>query len=84
VCSVGSTSLTDTWRVESYHSNSLSHVYPNWLVTWVDVGGGCYKVVSDHGSPLGLDGQCVGHAFMSVAYVLFLQVIYFLISYAWC
>ena len=29
------------------------------MVTWVDVGGGCYRVVSKHGSTLGLDGQCV-------------------------
>ena len=26
-------------------------------------------MVSEHGSPLGLDGWCVGHAFMSVAYM---------------
>jgi len=26
------------------------------MVTWVDVGGGCYIVVSKHGSTLGLDG----------------------------
>ena len=29
------------------------------MVTWVDVGGGCYRVVSDHGSDLRLDGWCV-------------------------
>jgi len=23
----------------------MSHVYPGWLVTWVDMGGGCYIVV---------------------------------------
>ena len=31
---------------------------PVGMVTWVDVGGGCYRVVSDHDSPLELDGQC--------------------------
>jgi len=36
------------------------------MVAWVDVGGGCYRVVSEHGSPLALDGLCVGHACMSV------------------
>jgi len=40
MCSVGSTSLTNTQGVESYHSNFSSHVYPNWSVNWVDVGGG--------------------------------------------
>ena len=29
------------------------------MVTWVDVGGGCYRVVSNHGSPLGQDGWCL-------------------------
>jgi len=42
--SVDSTSLTDTYGVESYHSNFSSHVYPSWLVTWVDVVGGHYKI----------------------------------------
>ena len=69
VCSTSSTSLTDTYGVKSYHSNFSSHVYPGWLVTSVYVGGGCYRVVSKHGSPLTLDRLCVGHAFMSVAYV---------------
>jgi len=26
------------------------------MVTWVDVGGEPYRVVSEHGPPLGLDG----------------------------
>ena len=26
------------------------------MVTWVDVGGGCYRVVLEHGSTLKLDG----------------------------
>ncbi len=26
------------------------------MVTWVDVGGGCYRLVSEHGSTLELDG----------------------------
>jgi len=29
---------------------------PFSMVTWVDVGGGCYRVVSEHGSTLRLDG----------------------------
>jgi len=29
------------------------------MVSWVDVGGGCYKVVSEPGSTLRLDRQCV-------------------------
>ena len=28
----------------------------DWL-TWVNMGGGCYRVASEHGSTLGLDGQ---------------------------
>ena len=30
-------------EVESYHSSLSSHVYLDWPVTWVDVGGGCYS-----------------------------------------
>jgi len=30
----------------------------DWL-NWVNLGGGYYKVVSEHGSPLGLDNRCV-------------------------
>lgn len=41
-------------------------------------------MVPEHGSPLGLDGLCVGHAFMLVACVLIILVLYVLISYAWC
>jgi len=37
--------------VESRHIFTLVE----WL-DWVNVGGGCYKVASDHGSPLILDG----------------------------
>jgi len=40
-------------------------------------------VVSEHGSPLGLDGRCLGHAYMSVAYILLMLVIYALVVYAW-
>ena len=49
---------------------TLRHMFTtvDWL-TWENVGGGCYKVVSEHGSTLGLDGWCVGHAFMSFAYM---------------
>lgn len=56
--------LNMTWEVESYHSNVSSHVYLDWPVTWVDVGGKFYIVVPEHGSPLTLNGWCVGHAFM--------------------
>jgi len=52
-----------------WHSGLLSHVYPSWLVAWVDVEGGYYRVVSEHGSPLRLDGLCFGHACMSVSCV---------------
>ena len=33
-------------------------------------------MVLEHGSTLGLDGQCVGHAFMLVAYVFSMLVVY--------
>jgi len=32
--------LKVTKEVESYHSSLSLHVYPNWVITWVDVGGG--------------------------------------------
>jgi len=54
------------------------------MVTWVDVGGGRYILVSKHGSPLELDGLCVGHVFMSVERVLIILVVYVLVAYAWC
>ena len=41
-------------------------------------------MVLEHGSPLGLDGQCVGHALMSVSYVFSMIVFYVLVAYAWC
>ena len=68
--------------MKSYHSNFSSHVYLDWPVTWVDLGGGCYRVVSKHGSPLRLDGLCLGHAFMSVAHVLIILMVYMLVAYA--
>ena len=39
---------------------TLHHMFTpvDWLA-WVNVGGGCYRVVSDHGSTLGLDGKNV-------------------------
>ena len=46
------------------------------MVTWVDVGRGCYRVVSEHGSTLGVDGKCVDHAFMLVSYVFSMLVVY--------
>jgi len=48
------------------------------MVTWVDVGGRCYKVVSEHGSSLLLHGLCVGHpcmSFMCVSLILALHVL---------
>lgn len=56
LCSVGSTSLTiprdlNKIVVASRHMFTLT----DWL-TWVNVGGGCYRLVSEHGSPLLLDG----------------------------
>lgn len=41
-------------------------------------------MVSEHGSPLRLDGRCVGHAFMSVVYVFLILVVHVLVSFAWC
>lgn len=38
-------------------------------------------MVSEHGSPLGLDGWCVGHAYILVAYVSFMLVVYVLVVY---
>ena len=50
--------------------------------TWVDVGGGFYRMVSKHGcAHLGL---CVDHAFMLVAYLFFMHVFHVLVSFAWC
>ena len=39
-------------------------------------------MVSYHGSPLRLDGQCFGHAYMSVTYVFLMFVVYVLVVYA--
>ena len=74
--------LKDTWDVESYHSSLSPHVYPDWAVYWVDMGGGCYRLVTDHGSPLGLDGMCVGHACMSVACVSLTLAFHMIIAFA--
>jgi len=41
-------------------------------------------VVPEHGSPLRLDGQCVGHATMSVAYMLLMLVVHLLVIIVWC
>ena len=75
--------LKVTWEVKSYHSNFSSHVYPDWPVSSIDVGGGCYRVVSEHGSLLRLDEQCAFHALMLVAYVLLMLVVYVHVSFAW-
>jgi len=47
------------WDAYSYHSKYVSHVYLGRLVTWVNVGGGCYKVVLEPSSTLGPDGKNV-------------------------
>jgi len=50
------------------------------MVTWVDVGGGCYRVVSKHDSNLGLDGKCVSfmHACQLHVCLLYLHFMYLL------
>ena len=45
---------------------------------------GHYKVVSEHGSPLRLDGRCVGHALILVAYVFLMLVVHVLVAFEWC
>ena len=70
--------------VDSISLRSYRRSNPLGMVTWVDVGGGCYRVVSEHGSPLELDVRCVGQAFMSFARVLIILVVYVLVAYAWC
>ena len=68
----------------------MSHVYPNWSVTWVDVGREYYKVISEHGSTLGLDGRCVGHDFVDFLCVSYTYVYVFVASmlcfplWKWC
>ena len=62
----------------------MSHVYLGWSITWVDVGRGFYRVVSERGSTLGLDGWCVGHAFMLVAYVFSMLVFYMCLFHSCC
>ena len=64
----------DSISLRSHRSLNLIIVVSQSLVaccpvTWVDVGGGCYRVVLEHGSPLRLDGLCVGNAHMSIACV---------------
>ena len=45
---------------------------------WVEV---YYRMVLKHSSTLGLDGMCVGHEFMLVAYVFLMLVVYVLVSF---
>ena len=40
-------------------------------------------MVLEHGSPLALDGRCVSHTDMSVAYVFLMLVAYVLVVHAW-
>jgi len=53
---VDSISLT-TLREWNHIIVTIHHMFTpiDWLA-WVNVGGGCYRVVSEHGSTLGLDG----------------------------
>lgn len=44
-------------EVESYHSNASSHAYLIRVMTWVNVRGGCYRVVSEDGLTIGLNGR---------------------------
>jgi len=39
-------------------------------------------VVSEHSSPLRLDGRCAGHAFISVTYVLLMIVVHVIIAFS--
>jgi len=41
-------------------------------------------VVLKHVSPLELDEECVGHAFMSVSYAFLILVVHVIFSFAWC
>jgi len=74
--------LNMIYEVKSYHSGLPSHVYPGWMVAWVDVGGRCYRVVLEHGSPLRLNGLCVGHACISVACVSLTLAFHVLVAFA--
>ena len=56
---------------------------PVGMVHWVDVEGGCYRVVPMHGSTLGLDGWCVGHACMLVACVYLTLSFHVLLAFTW-
>ncbi len=82
MCYVGSTSLTIHGELNQIIVASHHMFTPVEWLTWVNVGGGCYRVVSEHGSPLGLNGRCIGHEYMSVAYVFFMLVVYVLVVYA--
>ena len=82
--SVDSTSLTVHGDLNHIIvASCLMFTTVDW-VAWVNVGGWCYRVVWEHASPLGLDGQCLGHAYMSIGYVLPIFVVYVLVAYAWC
>jgi len=41
-------------------------------------------VVPKHGSPLRLDGLCVGHVFMLITCVFLMFVVHVLVAFAWC
>ena len=58
MCDVSSdfTSLRSHRRLNLIIVASHLMFTPVGMVTWVDVGGGCYRVVSEHGSTVGLDG----------------------------
>lgn len=74
--------LNMTSKVESYHSDLSSHVYHGWPISWVDVGGGHYRVVSEHGSPLRLDALYFDHACISVSCVSLTFSFHVLVAFA--
>lgn len=83
LCFVGSTSLTVHKELNQMIVDSRHIFTPSDRLTWENVGGGCYSVVSEYGPPFGLDGQCVVHALLSVSYVFSMLVVYVLVVYAW-
>ena len=43
-------------------------------LTWVNVGGGCYRVVSGHGSPFRLDGENITIMHACFLYMFLLSI----------
>lgn len=55
-CFGGSTSLTVHGELNRLIVSSHHMFTPTDWLTWLNVGGGCYKMVPEHSSTLGLDG----------------------------